>query len=158
MLKILSTQKYAYFYPNRNIFFIFPVYIERNWRLEVSHREKNNFSICFGIVVHIILILSDAWRLSRSQQRSSGFRRNDSRTGNLGQGRCGRRWLVTLTGLSLHGSSGHGIRAADGISWRQNSQKSRKSALFLQWKHRHRIQGLLSLKQQIRSDSGKACL
>lgn len=60
MLKILSTQKYAYFYPNRNIFFIFPVYIERNWRLEVSHREKNNFSICFGIVVHIILILSDS--------------------------------------------------------------------------------------------------
>ena len=60
MLKILSTQKYAYFYPNRNIFFIFPVYIERNWRLEVSHREKNNFSIFFGIVVHIILILSDS--------------------------------------------------------------------------------------------------
>lgn len=52
--------KAVYFYPNRNTFFIFPVYIERNWRLEVSHREKNNFSICFGIVVRIVLILSDS--------------------------------------------------------------------------------------------------
>lgn len=52
--------KAVYFYPNRNIFFIFSVYIECNWRLGGSHREKNNFSICFGIVVHIILILSDS--------------------------------------------------------------------------------------------------